>query len=72
LLPAAGLDAVSAQRRRFAYPLTGPDTSAQLIRSLYLPGLKPRRLRAAQRVTRRWTGSSIGIPLQRLVAAKHS
>lgn len=72
LLATAGLGVVSTERRRFAYPLNSPDAAALLIRSLYLPDLDARRLRAAQRVTRRWTGSSIGIPLRRLVATKHS
>jgi SAM-dependent methyltransferase len=71
LLASAGLTLVSADRRRFAYPLAEPGDARLWIRSLYLPGLDPRRLRAAQRITRRWTGSSIGIPLLRLVATKN-
>jgi SAM-dependent methyltransferase len=70
LLAPAGLTVVSADRRRFTYPLTEPGDTLLWVRSLYLPGLNPRRLRAAQRITRRWTGSSIGIPLMRLVATK--
>jgi hypothetical protein len=70
LLAPAGLTVVSADRRRFTYPLTEPGDTLMWVRSLYLPGLNPRRLRAAQRITRRWTGSSIGIPLMRLVATK--
>jgi SAM-dependent methyltransferase len=71
LLASAGLTVVSADRRRFAYPLAEPGDARLWVRSLYLPGLDPRRLRAAHRVTRRWTGSSIGIPLLRLVATKN-
>jgi SAM-dependent methyltransferase len=71
LLAPAGLTVVSADRRRFAYPLAEPGDTLLWVRSLYLPGLDPRRLRAAQRITRRWTGSSIGIPLMRLVATKN-
>ena len=71
LLASAGLTLVSADRRRFAYPLAEPGDARLWVRSLYLPRLEPRRLRAAQRITRRWTGSSIGIPLMRLVAAKN-
>jgi len=70
LLAPAGLTMVSAHRRRFAYPITAPDDGARWTQSLYLPDLEPRRLHAAQRVTRRWTGSSIGIPLCRVVATK--
>jgi len=68
LLAPAGLTVVSADRRRFAYPLAEPGDARLWLRSLYLPGLDPRRLHAAERITRRWVGSSIGIPLLRLVA----
>jgi SAM-dependent methyltransferase len=69
-ITAAGLTLVSADRRRFAYPLTGPSDAVRWLRSLYLPGLDAHRWRAAQRVVTRWTGSSIGVPLRRLVATK--
>jgi SAM-dependent methyltransferase len=68
LLAPAGLTMVSADQRRFTYPVTEPGDAQLWVRSLYLPGVEPRRLCAAQRITRRWTGSSIGIPLWRLVA----
>jgi hypothetical protein len=67
----AGLTVVSADRCRFAYPLAEPGDTLPWVRSLYLPGLDPRRLGAAHRVTRRWTGSSIGIPLMRPVATEN-
>lgn len=69
-ITAAGLTLVSADRRRFSYPLTEPADGLRWLRSLYLPGLDARRWRAAQRVVRRWTGSSIGLPLRRLVATR--
>ncbi|MFP3899731.1 MAG: class I SAM-dependent methyltransferase [Acidimicrobiia bacterium] len=69
-LAAAGLTAVSADRRRFCYHLDGPEDGVRFVRSLYLPGLGPGRLRTARRLTRRWTGSSIGLPLRRLVATR--
>jgi SAM-dependent methyltransferase len=72
LLAAAGVRVVSDECRRFVLPLPSPADSRLLVRSLYLPGLDPRRRRAAQRVTRRWAGSSIGIPLRRLVAINPS
>jgi SAM-dependent methyltransferase len=71
LLAPAGLTVVSGDRRRFAYPLAEPGHARLWVRSLYLPGLDPRRLSAAQRLARRWTGSSIGIPLMRVVATKN-
>jgi hypothetical protein len=54
--------------RRFAYRRTDADDALWWVRSLYLPAVSPRRIRA-QRLTRRWAGSSIGIPL-RVVAVR--
>lgn len=71
LLGPAGLTVVDAARRRFAFPIAHPDDRLAFARSLYLPGLDDQRWSAARRVTSRWTGTSIGIPLRRLVAAKH-
>lgn len=65
---AAGLTVVSADRRRFSYRLTEPADGPRWLRSLYLPGVAAGRWRAAERVTKQWTGSSIGLPLQRVVA----
>jgi hypothetical protein len=70
LLTCHGLAVESDERRRFTYPLAETDDALQWVRSLYLPGVPPRRIRAAQRVARRWAGSSIGIPLRRLVAVR--
>lgn len=72
LLTRAGLSVVRSERRRFAYPLTSPDDGLRWVRSLYLPGLNPRRVRAAKQVTQRWSGSSIGIPIRRVVATKNN
>jgi SAM-dependent methyltransferase len=70
LLTRAGLADVTDQRRRFAYPLAETDDALRWVRSLYLPGVAPRRIRAAQRVARRWVGSSIGVPLRRIVGVR--
>ncbi|HZA78829.1 MAG TPA: methyltransferase domain-containing protein [Acidimicrobiales bacterium] len=70
LLAPAGLDLVSMERRRFAYRLGDTDAAVLWMRSLYLPGLGGRRWHAVQQVAQRWTGSSIGLPLCRLVAVK--
>jgi SAM-dependent methyltransferase len=70
LLTRAGLAVVSDERRRFVYPLAEPDDGLLLVRSLYLPGLTPRRHLSAEAVIRRWIGSSIGMPLRRLVATR--
>jgi hypothetical protein len=70
LLTRAGLAVESDERSRFVYPLVETDDADRWVRSLYLPGVAPRRLRAAHRVTRRWVGSSIGIPLRRVVGVR--
>lgn len=72
LLARTGLTMVGTQRRRFTYRFTDPDDGLWWLRSLYLPGLQARRWRAAQQVTSRWTGTSIGIPLRRMVATKQA
>jgi SAM-dependent methyltransferase len=69
-ITAAGLRLVTADQRRFSYPLTEPGDGLRWLRSLYLPGLDADRWGAARRVVQRWTGSSIGLPLRRLVATK--
>ena len=69
LTPPAGSPWNPTNGRRFAYPLADTDDALRWVRSLYLPGGSPRRIRAAQRLTRRWAGSSIGIPL-RVVAVR--
>lgn len=70
LLSAAGLRVENVQQGRFAYPITTPEDGLLWLRSLYLPETGDRRWQAARRVVQRWIGSSIGLPLQRLVATK--
>ncbi len=70
LFTRAGLTVTSDQRRRFAYALAEPNDGLLFVRSLYLPSLTRRRQHAAQRVTRRWIGPPIGIPLRRVVATR--
>lgn len=72
LLARTGLTVVSAQQRRFTYRFTDPDDGLWWLRSLYLPGLDQPRWSSAQQVTSRWTGTSIGIPLRRIVATKQA
>lgn len=70
VLERAGLRLVDNQRRRFDYAFTDPDAAMLWIRSLYLGAVKPGRAAAAERLARRWTRASIGIPLRRVVATK--
>jgi SAM-dependent methyltransferase len=71
LLTPAGLTVIDVDQRRFGYPLTHHDDGLLFTRSLYLPKLDQRRRCAAQRITSRWTGTRVGIPLRRLIATKH-
>ncbi len=64
----AGLALVSDQRRRFTCMVSNPEVGLACVRSLYLPGQSTRRLAAATRVTEKWVGEQIGLPLRRLVA----
>jgi SAM-dependent methyltransferase len=70
LLVRAGLTVVGGERRRFAYPITGPEAAHLWLRSLYLPGLEVHRWHAGLRVAERWVGSDIGLPLRRVVATR--
>ena len=65
-----GFDIVEAQQRAFRYRVDGPDATRLLVDSLYLPAVRRERIDAAVSVTRRWIGTSIGIPLRRLVAVR--
>ena len=69
-LERGGFDIVEAQQRAFRYPVDGPDAARLLVDSLYLPAVGRERIDAAVSVTRRWIGTSIGIPLRRVVALR--
>lgn len=55
---------------RFAYPTATAADTDLLIRSLYLPGIGARRVRLAAGVARRWGGTTVGIPLRRILARR--
>jgi len=63
----AGLSVVDDRRRRFQLPLPDAAHGEQFVRSLYLPGVPDRHVAAAARVAAGWAGSSIGLPLRRVV-----
>ena len=65
-----GFDIVGSEERQFRYPIDGPETAQLLVDSLYLPGVSRERIEAAHNVARSWVGTSIGIPLRRLVAVR--
>ncbi len=68
LLAGGGFEVQSDEQIRFAYPIANTGTADALVDSFYLPDIGSRRIEAARRSVRRWTGSDLGIPLRRIVA----
>jgi len=66
----AGLDVVSDESRRFAYPVRDAAAASALVRSLYLPAVPEPAVRRAVAVAERWVGGEIGLPLRRVVAVR--
>ena len=66
----ASLAVVSDERRCFRYPLRDEHHAERFVESLYAPGLSPERREAAVRAASSWLGSTIGIPLRRVVCDK--
>lgn len=66
-LSAAGLTMMSDSRARFLYPIADRAAADRLVRSLYLPEVPTERLTRASDVVAGWSGSSVGIPLRRVV-----
>ncbi len=68
MLDRAGLTPVDDQRRRFPYTLATAGAARELVASLYLPGVDGARTAGATRVVEGWVGTTLGIPLRRIVA----
>ena len=68
----AGLAVVSDERRCFRYPLRDEHHAQRFAESLYVPGLSTERIEGAVRAARSWVGSTIGIPLRRVVCRKQT
>ncbi len=66
----AGLTLVSDEARPCACDLRTGDVADRLLDSLYLPDVDPARLGAGRQVVRRWVGTTIAIPIRRMVATK--
>lgn len=62
-----GLQVTSEERRRFAVQFDNVEDADRFVRSLYLPDVPVERVERAVAVARRWAGSSIGVPLRRVV-----
>lgn len=67
LLAGTGLHLDADEITSFTCPLRDEAVADELLRSLYLPAVDQRRVRAGQRVVRSWVGTSITVPLRRLV-----
>ena len=67
LIGGAGLQLVSDEYRRFEYPIDSAAAAERFVSSLYLRDVTSARLDAANRLARRWVGTSLGIPIHRFV-----
>lgn len=67
LAAARGLEVLADERRAFDLPLRTDADADDLVRSLYLPDVTEARLAAARRVIRRRVGTSLTVPLRRVV-----
>lgn len=68
LLARAGWTVASQEVRRFGYRIDGPLDGRRLIDACYLPGSTDAQHAAAVELVSGWSGTELGIPLQRLVA----
>jgi SAM-dependent methyltransferase len=62
-----GLIVTSDERRTFSLPIASEHAIVELVHSLYLPDIPPRRLRHAERVLSRQIGAELAVPLRRVV-----
>jgi SAM-dependent methyltransferase len=66
----ACFDVIASERRSFRYPIDEPEHARLLVDALYLPGTSDERIVHARAVAERWIGTSIAVPLRRLVAIR--
>ena len=69
-LSGAGFQVVGDERACFGYPVRGEEDARRFLASLYAPGRSGERLDRALRLGATWAGSTIGVPLRRLVCVK--
>lgn len=67
---AAGLELVGDERRRFECVVDRPETARLVVESLYLPGVDVSSVDRGIGVAQGWVGSTIGVPIRRLVAVR--
>lgn len=64
----AGLLLVSDETRAFACSIRTGDVADRFLDSLYPPEVDPARIDGGRQVARRWVGSTITVPIRRIVA----
>ena len=69
-LARAGLSVLGDERRCFRYPVRDERHARRFVESLYAPGVASERVERAVRVAGSWVGSTVGIPLRRVVCAR--
>lgn len=65
---AADLRLTADDSRAFGYELRDEQSADRFLDSLYLPDVGARHLDRGRRVVRRWSGTTIAVPIRRLVA----
>jgi SAM-dependent methyltransferase len=68
MLARAGWSVVSQEARRLGYRIEDPADGRRLVDAFYLPGGTDAQHAAAVELVSSWSGTELGIPLQRLVA----
>lgn len=67
VVEAAGLTLLSDDARRFRYRIDSRAAAETFVSSLYLRDVSPARVDAANKLVRRWVGTTLGVPIRRLV-----
>ncbi len=70
MLSRAGFQVVGDDRACFGYPMRDEEDARRFLVSLYAPRGSSERLDGARRLGATWAGSTIGVPLRRLVCLK--
>jgi ubiquinone/menaquinone biosynthesis C-methylase UbiE len=62
-----GFRVIMDQRRQFLYQFDSAHSVQKFVDSLYLPHAEPERIEVVKHLALRWVGSTIGIPLRRVL-----
>ena len=72
VMNSAGFDLLSDESRRFEYPIERPAQAEAFVSSLYLHDVTTAQVAAAATMARRWVGTSLGIPIRRIVCHRQT